>query len=449
MVKCVFQIRFIILEMSDDLKEELENIIMGDAEEYANEAYEYMDKKKKIEFTLIYYFCVIILFIIIFFLPTQNIIQGKRISIGKNLTELVLQFSYQMKSRYHPFIQLSLENPNTKGRPTILTLKYRSEIMNDDNIVFQTDYPLKSIRLFPGTSDVLFKANDIDATRFSIEGIASLVEGSFESLFVVWRHFDTNFLLFLCIINLFLCLSLAITAFLLFRKISLFQTKTPTISSKYQIYILVISVFSLFPFPEIAYFDIFYFFRRFTWFFQAFYKSLFVWFFNTQCWNLKYREEEVERKFYTKSLFIFLIIFVFLITPEIVNIKDKKFEKEIKFYFPLFIMALIILNELRLPFYLINQSYEFDASLLHLAVVFPAIASMTVSYYQMTPRFGEIEIFTKMISTLSLIFVVFIRWPFEDSVVTAGNNDIQYDAIGTNEDDDLKNLRFSADNSSN
>jgi hypothetical protein len=385
----------------------------GDVEYQANEAYESMSIARQFSVFLLFAISAGFLIISLFLLPGQVLIQSRPFDSEGDISDLVLQLLYEERKAYQPFVSLSIEYAASKGRSLTLSLKYRIEVLKGLTQVSQTDVPTKPAKLVPGSSVSLLSFEDIEATKFVVTGNVGLVEGSFKNLVFVWRHFNATFALFVIFIDCILSFVLLMTALSLSFRIASLAHRIPTLASKYQVVTLLIMAVMMLPVPELVYLDLFYWIRSYTWLFQVLYRSLFLILFDTLCWNLKYREDEEEKWLYRRSIVIFSFIFAVLAVPDILTLNDKKLEQSLKQYAPIVGIGLLALNALRLPLEVGFESEEFRGAVLHLAIVLPGIVTSAASLYTKATRFDKLEIYSRMLLTLSFIFLAFIRWPFE------------------------------------
>jgi hypothetical protein len=388
-----------------------------EVEYQANEAYESMSFLRQIAVFLLFSASAGLLFLVLPLLPDPSLVQTRPFDIAGNATDIVLQLIYEERKAYQPFVSLSIHYASPKGRPTTLALKYHVEILRGLVQVAQSDFPAKPVKLHPGSSVSLISLEDVDATKFIVSGTVGLVEGSLNFLRLAWRHFNSTFALFVIFIDCILSFVLVMTALSLSFGIASLTKRVPTLASRVQVVTLLVAAVIMLPLPELVYLDIFYWIRSYSWVFQAAYRVMFLVLFDTLCWNLKYREEDEEKWLYKRSIAMFACLFAALAVPEFVTLPDKKLEVNVKTWAPVAGVVLLGLNVVRFPASLGTQAAEFAGAILHIALVLPGFLATAAALSLKATRFDKIEILARMIVVLSYIFVVFIRWPFEGTVV--------------------------------
>jgi hypothetical protein len=389
----------------------------ADVQYQANEAYESMTTPRQLGVFLLYAVSAAILVLALFLLPEQSIVQSRAFDAAENATDVVLQLVYEERKAYQPFVSLSIAYVSPKGRGTTLALKYRVEVLRYLVQISQLDIPGRPVKLLPGGSAALLSFEDIDATKFIVSGTITLVEGSYANLFLVWRHFNGTFALFVIFIDALLSFVLVMTALALSFQIASLTNRTPTLASRCQAGALLVLAVVLLPLPELVYLDLLYWIRPYTWVFQVLYRSLYLVLFDTLCWNLRYREEDEEKWLYKRSAVLFAVLFAGLAIPDCLQLRDKNLEQKIKRYAPVAVVGILVLNQLRLPGAIGRETEEFRGALLHLAIALPGIAATAAALVVGAGRFDKIEIYARMTLTLSFIFLAFIRWPFEGTGV--------------------------------
>jgi hypothetical protein len=344
--------------------------------------------------------------------------------VTENATDVVLQLVYEERKAYQPFVSLSIDYLAAKGRATTLALKYHVEILRGLIQVAQSDVPAKPIKLTPGNSVNLINVADIDATKFVVTGTTSLVEGSYDFLYIVWKHFNSNFALFVIFIDCVLAFVLIMTALSLSFRISSLTKRLATLASRFEVVALIVAALIILPLPELVYLDVLYWIRSYTWVFQVMYRALFLVVFDTLLWNLKYRESDQEKWLYGKRSFvIFGVVFACLALPDVLSLNDKSVELKLKQFAPVAAVAVLVANALRLPREIGAGTDDFNGAVLHVAVVLPGYFAIAAAMWMRATRFDRVEIFARMVVVLSFVFVAFIRWPFEGSVVVPGGDD--------------------------
>jgi hypothetical protein len=393
-----------------------DSIPVSDADYQANEAYESMSRTRLFSVFLLFSASTASLLAILFILPGDSLVQQRPFEVTENATDVVLQLVYEERKAYQPFVTLSIDYLAAKGRATTLALKYHVEILRGLSQVAQSDTPAKPIKLSPGSSINLINVADIDATKFVVTGTTSLVEGTYDYLYLVWRHFNSNFALFVIFIDCVLAFVLVMTALSLSFRISSLSKRVATLASRFEVVFLLVAAFLILPFPELVYLDLLYWIRSYTWLFQVLYRVLFLVVFDTLCWNLRYREQEEEKWLYGRRTFlVFGVLFVFLALPDILSLNDKNIESKLKQFAPVAAVAVLLLNLARLPREVATD--DFLGAILHLAIVGPACLAVAGALWTGATRFDKVEIFARMVVVLAAVFVAFVRWPFEGSVV--------------------------------
>lgn len=396
-------------------EEILSTIPIGDEENCAYEAYEGLNFIKKIIIIGFYFLCSILLYSITMLIPPTKIIQEKKLI--SNNTNLILNFTYLEKFIYLPFVSFSIENRNDYF--TVVNMKINKISPNcslNNNKLIKIKYKFNTIlNLFPKMRKKLVTYKNINARNINLVFMANVVEGSFNNLYLIWKHFNTNIIPFFIIINLITSIYLYRLSIKLDQSFSLLKSKIPTASDKHLFYMLRFISFLLLPIPEFFFFEFFSFSFHITIIFQIIYKAVFLTLFDFHLMKLKNRKDTGESLINYQSISLFILLIIAFYFSE--SVTNNLFMLKISYTS---LIALII-REFYLSFSMFNQKNLFSTSILFLFLILPCIIMCIRSIFLKAARFTKFELFIKILMTLSYSFITFLRWPFDD--ITINNDD--------------------------
>jgi len=389
-----------------------------ETEYYVNEAYESMSIPKQIAIILLAFVSYALCAIVFYILPEKEVYQSRQFVLNPNSTDLALQFHYEERKNYQPYVHLRLGHRESQGVSSIMAVTFQADIYRGNTLFSTLEEPKKQISISPGGFYNLFSFTDIDASKIEVRAVLNLVTGSLNNVFAQWVHFNSTFAFYVIFVFFTMAIALFYIIFILFKAIYSLKKRIPTVASKYLLFMFFLSIFAIVPIPELIFFDILYWMRSFSWIFTVLSYSIFFVLGETMTWNLKHREFEEESFLYRRSYaMLFFLLFLFGL-PHLAQWGESMLYDFLTFEIPLSIIAMLLLNVIRVPFLLGVDTEEFWGSLLHIFIIIPGYICIFMCIFTKTQRFDTLEVYTRMILPLISMFLAFIRWPYEEESIS-------------------------------
>ena len=392
-----------------------------DEETYANEAYESMTLKKQMYLVFVCYLIYFLFALICFILPSQNYEETRKVEIDTNTTtKMSFDIIDSQEKIYQPYIRLFLDNKNKKlnNQQTVtLCAEGSVNLFKGINLASKYEKQKTKYEIQPQESIKIFELIDAEASKVDIKGELNLISGSTENIQLRFQKFNSGYGFFIFFLFIILSIILCIAAFKLIESFRAMKTRVPTSANRYLLLICLCVIIATVPIPELTFFDILYPARLSAPYLTALYKAFFVACALTLCWNLVFRDDEKELLLYRLSYIYTPLLFFIFQLPSFVSIEYELFNKYILFFIILLIISLIII-----PFLVDIKSEEFNGSITHLLIVLPCFVFLCIGFFNNYDRYNRFEVFTRMSIPISILFLSFIRWPFEDLIIEIEDN---------------------------
>lgn len=402
-----------------------------------NETYELMNTKSFIMAGVLFVVCVLLTAISILISPDPKFTIIKKTEDTEGRTKaLSLAIRYKDLKFYHRAITYGIQS-NFPRKPLLIVVSGTIKLKKNGRIEREQTLEDRPFRLPPKTLVPIFTTGRKEVTDIVADLDITLTDGSFENLYTIWTHENASWIFFNILIRTVSFLTALYLGFHLLTRLASLKNKSPTYTQRFlMIACFVLAVFWL-PLPELRYFDLLKSLTPIIVLMENINYALVFYIINVVCWNLHFRFTDAEIPFIKRSTFALFMMCGVLALPKAVRFNDLFYQDILEIYIPAATMAAITLNLVRFPLFLNSNSPEFVSSFVHLFCSVPAMVVMIYATATKAERTSKLSVFSALLNTISILFLVLIHWPrdetgFDAQYVAA---DKAFETVGQLDDD--------------